>query len=97
MTTIAPLKKIAGLLLPKKASPAHPGESPFGDHKKIKRELNRATADAVSRNQPFDDITDEWAFKHGFHEGFNAGMKYAIQLLNEHQQKTLMHMAQSIQ
>lgn len=84
MTTNAPFNKIKKLLFPKKASPAPP-KAPSTGIKIVSKEnpeFNRALDEALNRHSPFDDLSEEYTFKAGFGEGFNACLQYAQSILD---------------
>ena len=85
MTTNAPFSIIKKIRLPKKASPAPPPKAPSPGIKPVPKEsteFNRALDEALNRHSSFDDLSEEYTFKAGFGEGFNAGIQYAKSLLD---------------
>ena len=84
MTANAPFNKIKKLLFPKKASPAPPKAASAGI-KLVSKEnpaFNRALDEVLTRHIPFNDMSEEYTFRAGFGEGFNAGLQYAKSLLD---------------
>ena len=58
-------------------------ENLFKNEKQIDRDA-RGTADILADDKMFDDISEEFEFKMGAQAGFREGIKYAIDIINNH-------------
>ena len=58
-------------------------ENLFKNEKQIDRDA-RGTADLLADDKMFDDISEEFEFKSGAQAGFREGIKYAIDIINNH-------------
>ena len=58
-------------------------ENLFKNEKQIDRDA-RGTADLLADDKMFDDISEEFEFKMGAQAGFREGIKYAIDIINNH-------------
>ena len=58
-------------------------ENMFSNEKQIDRDA-RGTAEFLAGDKMFDDISEEFEFKAGAQAGFREGIKYAIDIINNH-------------
>ena len=58
-------------------------ENLFKNEKQIDRDA-RGTAEFLANDKMFDDISEEFEFKTGAQAGFREGIKYAIDIINNH-------------
>lgn len=58
-------------------------ENLFKNEKQIDRDA-RGTAEILADDKMFDDISEEFEFKMGAQAGFREGIKYAIDIINNH-------------
>ena len=58
-------------------------ENLFKNEKQIARDA-RGTAEFLADDKMFDDISEEFEFKAGAQAGFREGIKYAIDIINNH-------------
>ena len=58
-------------------------ETLFSNEKQLARDA-RGTAERLADGKIFDDISEEIKFKAGARAGFREGIKYAINIINNH-------------
>ena len=58
-------------------------ENLFSNEDQINRDA-RGTAEFLADDKMFDDISEECLFKMGAQAGFREGIKYAIDIINNH-------------
>ena len=58
-------------------------ENLFSNEEQIGRDA-RGTAEFLADSKIFDDISEELEFKAGAQAGFREGIKYAIDIINNH-------------
>lgn len=58
-------------------------ETLFSNEKQLASDA-RGTAEILADDKMFDDISEEFEFKSGAQAGFREGIKYAIDIINNH-------------
>lgn len=58
-------------------------ETLFSNEKQLARDA-RGTAERLADGKIFDDASEEFEFKAGAQAGFREGIKYAIDIINNH-------------
>lgn len=58
-------------------------ENLFKNEEQLARDA-RGTAEFLADDKMFDDISEEFEFKAGAQAGFREGIKYAIDIINNH-------------